>query len=83
MKIQIHERPVRIGGHLLRPGDRVVMRNAQHAGREANFRGRLADGRLLVCVKFAGYGQTLARVSKSEIETKGESRGQPKSKLAD
>ena len=67
MKIQ--ERAVRIGGHLLRPGEGVVvLAPRQHAGRHGKFRGKLADGRLVVKVQSGTYSQTLLRLDRSEIE---------------
>ena len=69
MKIRIQERPVRIGGHLLRPGETVVvLAPRRHAGRHGKFRGQLADGRLVVRVKFGTYGQSLLRLDRSQVE---------------
>jgi hypothetical protein len=68
MKIQIQERPVRIGGHLLRPGENVRILGRAHPGRFGKFRGELADGRLVVKVRSGTYSQTLLRLDRSEIE---------------
>ena len=71
--MKILERPVKIAGHLLRPGESVVvLAPRQHAGREGKFRGQLADGRLVVKVRSGTYSQTFLRLEKCEIERKGQ-----------
>ena len=65
---EILERAVKIGGHLLRPGEDVLVLSRAHAGRHGKFKGQLADGRLVVRVRFGVYGQTLLRLERYEVE---------------
>jgi len=57
---------VRVHGRLLRPGDPVKIDSGPHAGRRGTFRGKCADGSLIILSGLGSFA-SLLRVGRKEI----------------